>query len=454
MTVLAQTRLRSMWAGTLSPSGHDPHVEVWSGGALIGVFVVGLICWASIARLDSAVHAPGLVRVDGNRQAVQSPDAGVITAINVHEGDHVRAGQVLVDFAATEPLSQERSLASRVIGLQAEIARIGTEQGGGAQIPTPAEWAGLTGAEREDANRALASEQANLLAKRALLKSERAVLSQRLTEVGDQIGGYHGRQSANARQSVLNREELETVQQLYSKGYAPKTRVLALQRSAASIDSDIGSAQSEIARLRSSAGETRLQMMQLADQREQENSDRLRTAHTELDTLLPQWKAAREQLARSSVRAPVAGTVLGLAVNTIGGFATAGQKLLEVVPEHAALEIEARVAVADANDLRPGQPTNVQIQGLRGRKLPVVHGVVSRVSADRFEDEHSGRPFFTATISVPRAELDRISRDAEIGGTIKPGTPVDVIVPLKARTALQYWLGPLSARLRPAFTEQ
>jgi HlyD family secretion protein len=229
--------------------------------------------------------------------------------------------------------------------------------------------------------------------------------------------------------------------------------VLGLQRSAATIDGDLGATDAEIARLRTSAGETRFQMLQLADTHAHDNTDRLRTAQSELGQVLPQWKAAREQVERSLVRAPVAGTVLGLAVNTVGGVAQPGQKLMDIVPSAGALEVEAQVSLGDANELRPGQAADVRVSGLRGRMLTPLHGQVARVSADSLTDEKSGRSFFTATVRVPRAAIDRLGRDAGIA-SLKPGTPVDVAIPLVRRTALQYWIGPLTQRLQPALSER
>ena len=433
---------------------HDPAFEIRAGGVLVGVFLLGFVGWAAVARLDAAVHMPGVVRVAGDRQAVQSLAGGIVTELDVREGDHVREGQPLVGFATTETLAQERSLASRVIGLQAEIARIHADQAGGSTVSAPPEWLELQGAEREAAARALASEQANLVAQRGLLDAERAVLRQRLAEVGHQIGGYDERQFSNHQQSVLNEDELDGVQQLYKKGYATRTRVLALQRSAASIEGDIGATDAEIARLRSSEGETRLQIMQLVDQREHDNTDRLRAAQTELESLLPQWKAAREQLARTTARAPVSGTVFDLRTNTVGGVAAAGQKLMEIVPDARALEIAAQVSIVDAADLHVGQQTDVRFAGLRGQRLAPLHGTISRVSADSLTDEHSGRSFFAVTVSVPRSELDRLSHEAGIDGSARPGTPMEMAAPLKPRTALEYWLGPLLSRMRPAMSER
>ncbi|USI72454.1 HlyD family type I secretion periplasmic adaptor subunit [Sphingomonas morindae] len=441
-------------AGRHAPRLQDPRRELIAGGALIGLFVFGFIGWSAVARLDAAVHSAGVVRVAGERQSVQAAAPGLIARILVHEGDRVKAGQLLVEFVGTEQQAQERSLANRVFGLQAEIARIEAERTGARRVAPPAAWQSLTLEDRETAMTALAHEQANLDARQGLLSAQRAVLGQRVAEVGDQIEGYRERQSSNAKQSELNKDELASVQDLYRQGYATKSRVLALQRNAASIEGDMGAANAEMARLRSTAGETRLQMMQLDSQHQQENADRERTAQTELQSLLPQWRAARDQRDLSEVRAPVGGVVLGLATHTVGGVVAAGQKLMDIVPSDAALVIESQVAPTDANDLHPGQKADVRINMVGGRNLPALHGTVTRVSADSLTDEKSGRSFFTAQVRVPRSELDAVSREAGYAGTIRPGTPAEVSVPLKPRTALQYWIGPLTSRFSRALTER
>lgn len=430
----------------------DPRADIRIGASILGLFVVGFVGWSAVARLDAAVHAPGLVSVAGSRQAVQSATGGVISAIHVREGSPVRAGDVLIEFASSEAIAQERVLTAKVVALQAEIARIAAEQSHAAVIAEPAEWATLDAADRAEAHRALALEQANLQSERRLISSQIAVLGQRIDQAGEQIAGYRERQSANSRQDSLNREELDTTQTLFSKGYATKGRVLALQRSGASIQGEMGATAAEIARLRSSVGETRLQMLTVTNTRQQQNADRLREARGELETAMPQWKAAREQLERYRLRASVSGTVIGLSAHTVGGVASPGQMLMEIVPAQPNLVVEAQVSPSDANDLRPGQPADIRITNMRGRSLPTLHGTVARVSADSLTDAHTGRAYFTETITVSPAELQRVSRTAGVEA-IKPGTPVDVSVALRSRTALQYWIEPLSQRLSGALSE-
>lgn len=432
----------------------NPRAELRTGAAIIAVFALGLFGWAAVTRVDAAVHSSGVISVAGRRQTVQSANGGIVSSIRVKDGDRVRQGDVLIAFAGADLLAQERSLANRVFGLQAEIARIAAQQSGRRDIiAAPVEWAAFDDGDRALAVRALANEQINLASAAALLRAQRAVLGQRLAEVSDQIGGYAKRRGALAEQQRLNRQELDVTQRLFDQGYATKSRVLALQSSAAGAVGDIGSVDAEIARLRSSAGEVRMQMVQLASERQQHDTDRMPAAQTELQSLLPQWKAAREQLDHAAVRAPVTGTVMGLALNTLGGVVPAGARLLDIVPAQGSSEVATTFPIDEGNDVHDGQAVIVHVRSSGGGTLPELHGTVRHVSADSFAEERGEQPHYSATIAVSDRELASVARQAGFASSFRSGTPVDVVVPLKKRTALEFLLGPLTQRLSGAMSE-
>ena len=81
------------------------------------LFFVVFLGWAAFVPLDAGVNAPGTIAVLGNRQTVQHKDGGVITAIHVREGQHVQAGQVLVELSAPELQASERALTSDYLTL-------------------------------------------------------------------------------------------------------------------------------------------------------------------------------------------------------------------------------------------------------------------------------------------------------------------------------------------------
>src|SRR5438128_11943997 len=63
------------------------------GGAVIGIFVVGLGIWASVGQLATGVPAQAEVRADSQRKTMRHREAGTVKAILVREGQFVRAGQ-------------------------------------------------------------------------------------------------------------------------------------------------------------------------------------------------------------------------------------------------------------------------------------------------------------------------------------------------------------------------
>jgi len=162
-----------------------------------------------------------------------------------------------------------------------------------------------------------------------------------------------------------------------------------------------------------------------------------------LGELQPKLSALREQMARAIVRAPASGKVVGLKVFTVGGVVAAGDVLMEIVPQNRDLVIQAMVAPNDADDLKVGQETQIRFTSLHERDLPILKGRLTELSADSFVDEKSGQRFFRAEVSVPQAEMERIRKVRGQKTGLQAGLPVEVLVPLQKRTALDYLLEPL-----------
>jgi len=88
----------------------------------------------------------------------------------------------------------------------------------------------------------------------------------------------------------------------------------------------------------------------------------------------------------------------------------------------------------------------VRFLSVHNNQLPLIKGTVRTVSADSFADEKTGRTFFRAEIVVPEAELNRV-RSVLGQGELRPGLPVETVMKVRSRTALQYLLEPLTGAL-------
>ena len=430
-----------------------PRNEILLGLLAAGLFLFVLFGWGMWAHLDAGVYAPGQIVVSGNRQAVQHRDGGIVAELDVHEGDRVSAGQVLLRLNSDELHANERADAAQVIELKALQARLLAELQGRSSIQFPAEFSTMQGADREDAQAAITLQTRQFEARNAALGTEKEVLGQKEREASEQITGYQRQVQSNETQQGLIQQEIGGLTGLFARGLVPTTRIRSLQRNAAELQGNRGEYGADIARTQQEIGENRIRISDLERERAADDSKDYQSAQFQLSDIEPKLAAVREQIARTIVRAPVTGRVVGLTIFTVGGVVAPGQKLMDVVPENEPLVIEARVKPTDVSNLKVGLDTQIKITGFHERGMPILHGVISKISADALVDEKTGASYFRIEATVPAHERALIQqvRGAEQG--LMPGLPVEVVVPLRRRSALSYLMEPLNQMLWKSFRE-
>lgn len=432
--------------GAAPPVEDSSRSETRKGLMIAGAFFIGLLGWAAVTPLDAGAYAEGVVAVSGSRQVVQHRDGGIVTDLKVAEGQLVQKGQPLLQVTASELIAAERGAASEVISLLATRARLVAEAGHAATVGEPMEFAALTGSDRLLASEALRVQRGLFEARRSALSTERAVLAQRVNQHHEQIGGIRHQMVANKDQQRLIREELNGLGELVGKGFVSINRIRAMERMASELSGTYGAHQADIARSGEAIGEARMQMVSLEKQRLTEVATHMNEVQVRLDELQPKLISLREQLARSTVRAPASGRVVGLKVFTIGAVVGSGETLMEIVPQDRDLIIQGKVSPTDADDLAVGMATQVRFTALQERNLPILMGTISKVSADSLEDDRSGMRYFKIEVTVPPAEMGKV-RHLRRGDAIRAGLPADVIIPLRKRTALAYLIEPLTQTL-------
>jgi membrane fusion protein, type I secretion system len=424
----------------------NPIREVRTGMAIAIAFFVVFLGWAALVPLDAGVNAAGQVAVLGNRQTVQHKDGGIVTAIHVREGQHVKAGDVLIELSAPELKASERALTSDYLTLLAQRARLLAERSGQHDFAPPAEFATLSPDDRIIADQVMQLQRSEMHARSGAVSAQQSVLGQRASQLVEQQSGYTQQRASLIEQQRLIGEELDGLKKIAEKGFASMNRVRELERQEAELKGQQASMEAEYARAGEGIGETKMQSLSVSrDRLEQVESD-LKDTQSKLSETLPKLVATREQLEHSLVRAPVTGQVVGLDVFTIGGVVAPGQKLMDIVPDGRELVIQAQLKPTDADDAYPGQKAQVRFLSIHNRSLPLLTGTVRTVSADSFTDEKTGRSYFKTEIVVPEPELNRV-RSVLGNGELRPGLPVDAVLKVRKRTALEYLLEPLTGAL-------
>ncbi|WP_396595194.1 HlyD family type I secretion periplasmic adaptor subunit [Brevundimonas sp. R86498] len=419
-----------------------------AGAVVILVCILGLGIWASVAPINSAVVAPGVIRVESNRQTLKSREGGIVRAIHVRDGDAVQANQVLMRFDDTVAKAQVEVLTNQYDSLLMQQARFAAEVNRQRTLVVPPALSARSG----EANVAdvIRNETLVFSSRLAAVEGQAAILNQRLEQLQSARGGLSIQVQSIDDQVALIRQELDGYKQLYEQGYASRNLILRYERELAGIAGRRGSLAADIQRNAQQAGETRLQLSQLYEQRATEAATGLRDAEARLADVGPRLDSARQTLAQTEIRAPTAGYVLNLTQFTVGGVAGSGEPLMDVVPSNTPLVVTARIRPADIDEVTAGMSAEVQLLAFNARRVPKLRAEVITVSADALSDPESGTTYFSADLRILPEELRRLPPG--IGMT--PGMQTTTMIQTGSRTIMSYLLSPVGEVMDSALREQ
>ena len=422
----------------------DPGPELFFGWMVVFIFFVGFLGWAAFARLDAAATAEGAITLAGHRQVIQHRDGGVLSAVHVHENQHVETGDVLFEIAPSEVAATALSLQGELISLQAERSRLQAEQAGKPTLTPPPEWAALGPEQRRLADASLARGQSALLAWERSGTAEKAVLQQKEEQLRAQSAGLSGQLASTERQTQLVGEELTATRGLAARGYATVSRVRELESEIASLSGSKADLSASVLKSEHQVFELHSQRAGADSERQEQVSHELQAVEQQIAELTPRLLPLRQAVDDATIRAPQSGTVVGLSVFSKGAVIAPGQRLMELVPDAAPLVVDARLAPNEVADLAVGQAVQVRIAALHDRSLPILVGKLTEVSADALQDERTGARYFQIEVTVPVAEVIRLRKAQGKSAGVRPGLPAQITVSLRKRTALDYLLEPLT----------
>jgi len=407
----------------------------------------GFLAWAAWAPLDEGVPATAQVTVDTKRKAVQHLAGGIVRQVLVREGDVVRQDQPLMLLDEAVARATHEQVRQRYLGLRAVQARLQAEQAG---APGIAFHPDLVGAASDPLIRSQMQLQSQLLAtRRAALQADLDGIDESVRAQQSSLQAYESMLGHRRDQLALLEDELRHARSLVADGYMPRNRQLELERSVAEVRATIAELIGNTGRAARTIGE--LRQRALARRQESRKEVETQLADVSRDVLAENEKliAVRNDLARTEIRSPAAGQVVGLAVQTVGGVVQAGQKLMDIVPEDEPLLLEARIPPHLADRIRAGTPTDIRFGAFAHTPQLVVDGEVVSVSADLLTDPQTGASWYLARVRVTAAGIQTLG-----ARRMQPGMPAEVIVRTGERSMLAYLVHPLTKRLAAAMKEE
>lgn len=411
------------------------------GSIVLALMFGGVGGFLALAEIAGAVVAPATVVVRGQPKTVQHLDGGIVAEIRVADGDLVEAGAVLVRLDDTLLRANVAIFETRLREARARRARLEAERDDDVFLAPPP---------------GLAEDDPHLVAERRLFdiralarEGERARLAEQIAQLESQRLGMDGLGAATRERLAFYEEETTGLRDLVEKGFAPRTRLLALERDRVEAAGALAQQAAEVARIENAIAEARIALLQLDRGFREEVLSELRAASLEVDEFAEQLYVTRRQLERIEVVAPVTGHVHELTVFTLGGVVAPGGMLMQIVPAGEGLELEALVEPREIDRLAPAQAARVRFASFDHHTTPELDGHVLRVSPKAVVEEATGRSFYRVVVYLSESELARLE-----GRVLVPGMPADVFVTTGDRSILSFLLKPIVDQLRHAMRER
>lgn len=420
----------------VSPTGR---VTAW-------VLMMGLIAtlaWLILGKVDVVATAAGKILPAGNSKIVQSAGSGVVAAIHVADGDKVRKAQVLIELDTTLSGAELEQALKGLAASDMDVAR-------GRAFVDAIDGNGLRFAPPESTPADVATTQRQLIAAQ-------------LAELEATIGGYRAArnsalaegQVATATRAKLDEtlpildHELEAMNRLDAKGYAPGMRLLELQRQRRSEQGDRDVAIAQEQRGQSEAQRLSQQIAQTRNQARRQALGDLAKAESEATLKREEVTKAMRRRGLQRLVSPADGTVQQLTLHTIGGVVEPARTLMVIVPSRDDIEVEAHILNKDIGFVREGQTAAVKIEAFPFTRYGTVPGKVVSLSRDAVPDPKLGSTY-TARLRLNQSFIVVDGKPV----TLTSGLGITADIRTGSRRIMSWLLSPIQTSVAQAARER
>jgi HlyD family type I secretion membrane fusion protein len=420
------------------------------GTAVMVIFIGFGGMWAGFAPLDSAAHAMGKVIANKNKQMLQysGHSYGVVKNIFVKQGDHVKAGDPLVEFDDVSARSSYENYLNQYLTLLATQNRLVAERDNLNKI----EFNPILFQYNSQEIEKIVQVQTNIFnSSKELLVKEEESYNTAIKQNTDRL--YSAKKSLN-----IYRERLKSNKELLKEGHVSKMAVDEIAQKEASFFAEVTAAEQEI---------TKYQIAILKHKEDHFNKVSERLSETQMrfieasDRLLQ----SKENLDRVVLRSPVDGVVNSIFNHTIGAVLQPSSHVLEVTPDDR-LIVEVYIPVSNIDSVMVGQKAKMKFLAFKSRTSPLFTGTVISVSPDSVQDpqaaqgfaQHNkmmaraGQDFYIAKVEIDQEEFEKIAKPR--GLKLLPGMSCDIQIVTGTRTLIRYLLDPVLDQAFKAFKEK
>ncbi len=398
----------------------------------IAVFFVSAVVWGIFGRIDVVSVATGKIVPTERVKTIQPLDNGVITQIHVQDGQKVAKGELLVELDPTE-------MQTTVDSVRADLSKAWLDAATAAALLEPNPDIHFIAPEAVPLpyQRLATAAQASMEGDIEKLRASLAAIDAEISEQGASLREAQSRLERAERVAPLIDEMHASQRALVERGLVNKKTWIDTQLRKIENASEIITSRAAIDQaLARRAARSKKREEAIATARA-EALKRRSEALTQVAKLEQQLIREERRAAGRQLRAPVAGTVFGLAVHTVGGVVTTKDVILQIVPKNAKLEVEATILNKDIGFIEEGQEVEIKIDTFPFTRFGLIVGKVDHIWRDAIADEKLGL--------IYKAEISLSDTRVRVGKRwvpLVPGMSVQAEVKTGNRRAITFFLSP------------
>ena len=400
--------------------------------SLAGFFTIA-IGWAVIGQVDVVAVAQGRLMPTGGVKQIQPLEIGIVRAIHVRDGQHVTAGDLLIELDPTESEADKGQLLHERDAAALDIARLRAFLNGmdESTVAALSRHATLNDEILQTAEQKLRSDLSAFFAKLAAKDAEAAKLRAERASINAEIA-----KSRELLPLLVEREG--SLSSLVSDGISTKPVWLEVKQQLIETTSNLEIYRNRLEEADASITAAEKDRENLIAQTKQQTLEELLDARNKFETAVITLRKAESREERHQLRAPVSGTIQQLAVHTIRGVVSPAESLMVVVPDDVELGAVAKVQNKDAGFVSTQQDAVIKIDSFPFTRYGKIDGKVKSISRDAIQDEDLG------LVYEVRATLDTSEIFAD-GRMVKltPGMTASVEVKTGKRRIIEFLLSPV-----------
>jgi len=430
--------------------GETGRLVLWT----VCILVLLMIVWASFGKLDIVASAEGKLTPQTLLKIVQPAESGVVQQILVHEGDSVKAGQVLARLDTTLARADSAGIASDLAHQEMQGRRIQAELSDQPMLPMAADNPGLFA-------QVLQQYRAHRQAYLDSAEQERSLLGK----------AEHEHRSALQIQAKLEQtlpsyeRSAEAYTKLEHEGFFSPLATAEKRREATEKSRDLDAQRSAVAAIDATIAAQRMRISQIRSAYRSELEKEHAEIRARVAQLQPGFEKTSYREGLMELKAPQDGTIKDLATTTVGAVVQPGSVVMTLVPRDELLFADVNIKNEDVGFVSIGQKAQIKLATYPFQKYGLLSGVVTHLGADASENQqnqpdssrHGNEPVGASPSTYKaRIRLDRQTLKDPQGSllTLTPGMQVVAEIQQGKRTVLEYLLSPVQKAVQEAGRER